>query len=71
MNLIRRWKPRRQNPSASCTFLALRKGRAAGLSAIACSAALDIHMVCDTFIIAVVNALYRLTVNTDGAAGML
>ena len=47
-----------------------RKSSTGGLSAVAGSAALDVHMLRHTLIITIINALYRLTVDTDGMAWM-
>lgn len=46
------------------------KSSTGGLSAVAGSAALDVHMLRHTLIITIINALYRLTVDTDGMAWM-
>lgn len=51
-------------------FLFLCKCGAGGLSAVAGSAALDVHMLRHTLVIAVINTFYRLTVDTDGMAWM-
>ena len=48
--------------------LLFRKSSTGGLSAVAGSAALDIHMIRHTLVIAVINTFYRLTVDTDGMA---
>lgn len=50
--------------------LLFRKSSTGGLSAVAGSAALDIHMIRHTLVIAVINTFYRLTVDTDGMAWM-
>ena len=50
--------------------LLFRKSSTGGLSAVAGSAALDVHMLRHTLIITIINALYRLTVDTDGMAWM-
>ena len=54
----------------SFCFLSLRKSSAGRLSAVAGAAALDIHMIRHTLVIAVINTLYRLAVNADGLTGM-
>ena len=56
--------------SSRNTDLLFRKSSAGGLSAVAGSAALDVHMLRRTLIITIINALYRLTVDTDGMAWM-
>ena len=48
--------------------LLFRKSSTGGLSAVAGSAALDVHMLRHTLVIAVINTFYRLTVNTDGTS---
>ena len=50
--------------------LLFRKSSTGGLSAVAGSAALDIHMIRHTLIITVIDALYRLTVDADRMAWM-
>lgn len=52
------------------TDLLFRKSSTGGLSAVAGSAALDIHMIRHTLIITVIDALYRLTVDADRMAWM-
>ena len=49
---------------------AFRKRSAGGFPAVACTASLDIHMVCRTLIIRIINTFYRLTVDADRSAGM-
>lgn len=56
--------------SSRNTDLLFRKSSTGGLSAVAGSAALDIHMIRHTLVIAVINTFYRLTVDTDGMAWM-
>lgn len=51
-------------------FLFLCKCSAGRLSAVAGAAALDVHMIRHTLVIAVIDALYRLAVNADGLTGM-
>ena len=51
-------------------FLSLRKSGTGGLSAIAGTATLDVHMIRHTLIIAVIDTLDCLTVNADSPAGM-
>ena len=51
--------------SSRNTDLLFRKSSAGGLSAVAGSAALDIHMIRHTLVIAVINTFYRLTVDAD------
>lgn len=51
-------------------FLFLCKCGAGGLSAVAGSAALDVHMIRHTLIITIINALYCLTVDADRMAWM-
>ena len=51
-------------------FLFLCKCGAGRLSAVAGTAALDIHMIRHTLVIAVINTFYRLTVDTDSPARM-
>lgn len=55
--------------SSSC-FLSLRKSSTGRLSAVAGAAALDVHMIRHTLVIAVIDALYRLAVNADSLTGM-
>ena len=55
--------------SSSC-FLSLRKSSTGRLSAVAGAAALDVHMIRHTLVIAVIDALYRLTVDADRMAWM-
>ena len=50
--------------------LLFRKSSTGGLSAVAGSAALDIHMIRHTLVIAVINTFYRLTVDADRMAWM-
>lgn len=50
--------------------LLFRKSSAGGLSAVAGSAALDVHMLRHTLIITIINALYCLTVDADRMAWM-
>lgn len=63
------------NTFFACYFgnysLFLRKRRAGRLPAVAGAAASDIHMLGNTFIIAVIGAVHRLAVNTDCLARML
>ena len=56
--------------SSRNTDLLFRKSSTGGLSAVAGSAALDIHMIRHTLIITVIDALYRLTVDADRMAWM-
>ncbi len=51
-------------------FLFFCKSSTGRLSAVAGTAALDVHMLRHTLIITIINALYRLTVDTDGMAWM-
>ena len=50
--------------------LLFRKSSTGGLSAVAGSAALDVHMIRHTLIITIINALYCLTVDADRMAWM-
>ena len=50
--------------------LLFRKSSTGGLSAVAGSAALDIHMLRHALVIAVINTFYRLTVDADRMAWM-
>ena len=50
--------------------LLFRKSSTGGLSAVAGSAALDVHMLRHTLIITIINALYCLTVDADRMAWM-
>ena len=52
------------------TDLLFRKSSTGGLSAVAGSAALDIHMIRHALVIAVINTFYRLTVDADRMAWM-
>lgn len=56
--------------SSRNTDLLFRKSSTGGLSTVAGSAALDVHMLRHTLVIAVINTFYRLTVDTDGMAWM-
>ena len=51
-------------------FLFFCKSSAGRLSAVAGAAALDVHMIRHTLVIAVIDALYRLTVDADRMAWM-
>ena len=51
-------------------FLSPGKGGAGRLSAVTGAAALDVHMIRHTLVIAVIDTLYRLTVDADGPAWM-
>lgn len=51
-------------------FLFFCKSSTGGLSAVAGSAALDIHMIRHALVIAVINTFYRLTVDADRMAWM-
>lgn len=51
-------------------FLFFCKSSTGRLSAVAGTAALDIHMIRHTLVIAVINTFYRFTVDTDGMAWM-
>ena len=51
-------------------FLFFCKSSTGRLSAVAGTAALDIHMIRHTLVIAVINTFYRLTVDADGMAWM-
>lgn len=55
----------------SAVFLSFLKGRAGRFPAVASPAAFDIHMFRMAFVIAVINAFYRLAVDTDRSARML
>ena len=50
--------------------LVVCKSSAGRLSAVAGSAALDLHMICHALVIAVINTFYRLTVDADRMAWM-
>lgn len=56
--------------SSRNTDLLFRKSSTGGLSAVAGSAALDVHMLRHTLIITIINALYCLTVDADRMAWM-
>ena len=51
-------------------FLFFCKSSAGRLSAVASTAALNIHMIRHALVIAVINTFYRLTVDADGMAWM-
>ena len=51
-------------------FLFFCKSSTGRLSAVAGTAALDIHMICHALVIAVINTFYRLTVDADRMAWM-
>lgn len=50
--------------------LFFRKRSAGCLFTVTGAAALDVHMVCVTFVVGVVNTLYSFTVDADGGAWM-
>ena len=51
-------------------ILPLRESRTGCLTAVACAAACDIHMIGMAFVIRVVNTLHRLTIDADSGTGM-
>lgn len=57
-------------PENCLTSLLLLESSAGSLPAAAGAAALDIHMVCSTLVVAVIHALHRLAVDADMLAGM-
>ena len=55
---------------AGATLLFFRERSACRLLAVTGAAALDVHMIRHTLVIAVINTFYRLTVDTDGMTWM-
>jgi len=62
-----------QSHSLKChpVNLFFSKGSAGCFPAVAGTASLNVNMRCCTLIIAVINTLYRLTINTDDLTGMV